>query len=205
MTTTAYPTARRFVPAQFSLRLQRNLMQRANPLTRRRKTIEHVGALWVATLTYTPHSWADMAVIEAFWNAATDADIVLSLWHLARPLPRGTLQANTTTSASAAEGASAININATTGLTLLAGDMLSVVTAAGVQFVQVVADITSSASVMTGVSFVPPLVAAVNSSAAVVVDKPTSLFRLEEPVVPATYQAGHAPAFAVVLIEDPAW
>lgn len=202
---TAYPTSRLFVPAEFSMRLQRNLTQRANPLTRRRKTIEHAGALWIVTLTYSPHSWADMAQLEAWWNAATDADIVLSMWHMARPLPRGTLQANTTTSASAAEGASAININATTGLTLLAGDMLSVVTTAGVQLVQVVANITSSAGVMTGVSFVPPLVAAVNSGAAVVVDKPTSLFRLDEPVVTATYQAGRAPAFAVVLIEDPAW
>lgn len=205
MTTTTYPTSRLFVPAEFSMRLQRNLSQRANPITRRRKTIEHAGALWIVTITYAPHSWAEMAQLEAWWNAATDADIVIALWHLARPLPRGTLQANTTTSASAAEGASAISVNATTGLTLLAGDMLSVVTAAGVQLVQVVADITSSAGVMTGVSFVPPLVAAVNSGAAVVVDKPTSLFRLEEPVVPAVYQAGHAPAFAVVLVEDPAW
>lgn len=205
MTTVAYPSTDAFLVESFSLGLQRNLSQRANPLTRRRKTIEHVGALWVATLNYPPTEYADRAQLEAFWNAATDADIVLSLWHLARPLPRGTLQANTTTSASAAEGASAISINATTGLTLLAGDMLSVVTAAGVQLVQVVANITSVSSVMTGVSFVPPLVAAVNSGAAVVVDKPTSTFRLEEPVVTATYQAGHAPAFAVVLIEDPAW
>ena len=41
--------------------------------------------------------------------------------------------------------------------------------------------------------------------AAVVVDKPTALFRLEESFVPATYRSAHAPSFPVTLIESPAW
>jgi hypothetical protein len=99
-----------------------------------------------------------------------------------------------------------MNINATTGLTLLAGDMFSVaLTAGGTQLVQVAADVTSASSVMTAVSFVPPLVGAVSSGAAVVVVKPTTTFRVEESIVPMTYSSVIAPAFPVTLIEDPSW
>jgi hypothetical protein len=205
MSTIAYPSTQAFMVEEFSLGLQRNLTQRRNPLTRRRTTIEHVGALWVATLIYPNNSLADRAQIEAFWNRVSDADEVVSLWHHTRPLPRGTLQANTTTAASASEGASTVNITATTGLTLLAGDMISLALTGATQLVQVVADVTSAAGVMTAVSFVPPLVGAVANGAAVVVDKPTALFRLEESFVPATYRSAHAPSFPVTLIESPAW
>lgn len=205
MSTIAYPSEQAFMVEEFSFGLQRNLTQRRNPLTRRRTTIEHVGALWVATLVYPNNSLADAAKIEAFWNRVSDADEVVSLWHQTRPLPRGTLQANTTTAASAAEGASTVNITATTGLTLLAGDMISLALTGATQLVQVVADVTSAAGVMTAVSFVPPLVGAVANGAAVVVDKPTGLFRLEEAFVPATYRSAYAPSFPVTLLESPAW
>lgn len=205
MTTIAYPATRVFTPAEVTWHLQRNLTQRRNPLTRRRKTIEHIGALWAVTLIYTPSTHADRASVEAFWNNALDADNVVSLWHHARPVPRGTLQANTTTAASAAEGASTVNITATTGLTLLAGDMFSVALTGATQLVQVVADVTSSAGVMTAVSFVPPLVGAVSNGAAVVVNKPTALFRVEEEIVPVTYSPGFAQSFPVTLLESPAW
>src|SRR5690606_6459548 len=110
--TISYPSTSAFLLEEFSLGLQRNIAQRRNPLTRRRKTVEYVGAVWVATLTYPDNNYADRAQIEAFWNRVTDADETVSLWHMARPAPRGTLQSNTTTSASAAEGASTVNLNA---------------------------------------------------------------------------------------------
>lgn len=205
MSTIAYPSTDPFLLAEVTWSLQRNLTQRRNPLTRRRTTIEHAGALWAVTIVYPNNNHADAAQIEAFWNRASDADDVVSLWHMARPVPRGTLQSNTTTAAAAAEGASTVNITATTGLTLLAGDMISLALTSATQLVQVVADVTSAAGVMTAVSFVPPLVGAVANGAAVVVDKPTGLFRLEEAFVPATYRSAYAPSFPVTLIESPAW
>lgn len=205
MSTIAYPSTDPFLLAEVTWSLQRNLTQRRNPLTRRRTTIEHAGALWAVTIVYPNNNHADAAQIEAFWNRASDADDVVSLWHMARPVPRGTLQSNTTTAASASEGASTVNITATTGLTLLAGDMISLALTGATQLVQVVSDITSSAGVMTGVQFVPPLVGAVANGAAVVVDKPRGLFRLEEPFVPAHYVPGYAPSFPVTLLESPAW
>lgn len=203
--TISYPDTRSFVPAEVAWSLQRNLTQRRNPLTRRRKTIEHVGALWAVTLTYSAHAHADMAAIEAFWNRASDAAEAVSLWHHARPMPRGTLQANTTTAASASAGASSVSIAATTGLTLFAGDMFSLALTGATQLVQVVADVTSVAGVMASVSFVPPLVGDVANGAAVTVVKPTATFRLEESFVPAQYVPGYAPSFPVTLIESPEW
>lgn len=203
--TISYPDTLQFAPAEVVWSLQRNLTQRRNPLTRRRKTIEHAGALWAVTLTYSANTHADMAAIEAFWNRASDADETVSLWHHARPLPRGTLQANTTTAASASVGASSVSISATTGLTLLAGDMFSLALTGATQLVQVVADVTSVAGVMASVSFVPPLVGDVANGAAVTVVKPTATFRLEESFVPAQYVPGYAPSFPVTLIESPEW
>ena len=84
-----------------------------------------------------------------------------------------TLQANTTTSASAAEGASAININATTGLTLLTGDMIGV----GGLLLMVAQDCTSSAGVIT-VPLTNRLRTALSSGAAVTTTQPTTNFRL---------------------------
>lgn len=205
MTTIAYPTSRIFMPSDLTVGLRRNITASRNPLTRRRKRIEYPGALWEWTLLFTPHSHAERAEIEAFWNWASDVDNVISLWHLVRPTPRGTLQANTT-SAAASEGASTINVNATTGLTLAAGDMFSVaLSAGGTQLVQVRAPVTSVSGVMNSVAFLPALVGAVANGAAVTVVKPTSTFALEEPFVPMQYSPGFAQSFPVVLVEEPSW
>lgn len=206
MTVLTYPSTRIFVPSEFTAVLQRNITQTRNPLTRRRKTVEHPGALWVFTLLFTPHSFEEMAEIEAFWNEASDADNTVALWHMARPVPRGTLQTNTTTAASASEGVSALNLTADTGKTILLGDMAAVTLATGKkQLVQVTKNVTSVDGVMTAVSVVPPLVGDVNNGATVTVVKPATPMRLEEPYVPAHYVPGYAPAFPVVLVEDPEW
>lgn len=207
MTVLTYPSTLVFHPAEFTPALDRNIERTRNPLTKRRKTVEHPGALWVFTLLYAPVTHEEAAELEAFWNELSDADNTLSLWHLARPMPRGTLQTNTTTAASASEGASALNLTADTGKTLLVGDMFSVVLASSkVQLVQVVKNVTSVDGVMTAVSFVPPLVGAVNNGATVTVVKPTTTFDLEEPYVPTRYVGGNAvPPVAVVLVEDPEW
>lgn len=206
MTTISYPTSRIFVPSDLTVGLRRNITASRNPLTRRRKRIEYPGALWEWTLLFTPHSHAERAEIEAFWNWASDVDNVIALWHLVRPVPRGTLRTNTTTAGAASEGASTISINATTGLTLLPGDMFSVaLSAGGTQLVQIRSAVTSVSSVMSAAAFLPPLVGDVASGAAVTVVKPTTLFAPEEPFVPMQYSPGYAQSFPVVLVEEPGW
>lgn len=207
MTTIAYPTTRVYTPSEFTMTLQRNIVgRRRNPFSGRRQTIEHPGPLWAPTIVYTPSTHAERAEVEAFWNRASAADNKVALWHMARPLPRGTLRTNTTTSASASAGAATINLNATTGLTLLAGDMMEItLTGGATQLVMVVADVTSVDSVMAAVSFVPSLVGAVSSGAAVKVERASALFQLEEDFVSMTYLPGYAQSFPVTLLEAPGW
>ena len=206
MSTLSYPTTDAYKPAEFTFTLQRNIVgKKRNPFSGRRQTIEHPGPLWAATIVYTPTTLDDRAAVEAFWNNASAASNKVSLWHMVRPQPRGTLQANTTSGAGTA-GASTININATTGLTLKAGDMFSVaLTGGGTQLLMVIADVTSVASVMTSVSFVPGLVGAVTNGATVTVVKPTALFQLEDDFVSMPYVPGYASSFPVVLLEAPEW
>lgn len=207
MTKIAYPTTRLFAIAEFTPTLDRNITHTSRPkFSRRRKELEYPGALWGGTLVYPPSHHDERAVLEAFWNVVSAANNTVALWHFARPTPRGTLQTNTTASASAEEGASTISINADTGKTLLIGDMFSVALAAGgAQLVQVSADVTSVSSVMSSVAFVPALVGDVNSGAAVTVIRPTTPFKIEGNHVPMTYVPGHAQGFAVTLVEAPEW
>ena len=207
MTTIAYPTTDLYRPSEFTLTLTRNIVGRKrNPFTRRRQVIEHPGPLWAATIIYAPDYHADRAGIEAFWNRVSAAVNKVSMWHFARPTPRGTLQSNTTTAASASAGASAISLNATTGLTLLAGDMMEItLTGGATQLVMVVADVTSVDSVMAAVSFVPSLVGAVSNGATVKLVRASALFQLEEDFAQMPYVPGYAQSFPVTLIETPNW
>lgn len=144
------------------------------------QSIEFVGARWQAILTMPPDDYADRAGLEAWLNRVRGPAHRIALWHMVRPLPRGTRQTNTTTNATAAQFASSISAAATTGETWLAGDMLGIALAdSTTQLVQVVADATAAASSIT-VSFTPPLRWSVANGAAVTVIKPTATFMLAE-------------------------
>jgi hypothetical protein len=171
-----------------------------SPFNGHMQTVEVPGARWTALLTLTPHRNADRAEVEAWLNKIRGAANRIALWHPMRPLPRGTLQANTTTNATAAAGAVSITIAATTGLTLLAGDMISVATEnSKTQLVQVVQDATSAASSMT-VAFTPPMRWSVANGAAVVVIRPTASFMLDDaPSIP--YAPVVSPGFSISLTE----
>jgi len=196
----AWPNDRRFVPAVAEWRLVPNVIMFSSQFTGHTQTAEAPGARWSATYTMTPHENADRAYIEGWLNRVRGAAGRVTLWHPARPLPLGTLQANTTTSATAAYGATSISINATTGLTLLAGDMINVALAnSTTQLVQVVQDATAVTNLMT-VAFTPPLRWSVASAAAVTVIRPTASFMLtESPSIP--YAPVVSPGFSLQFVE----
>ena len=201
MTTYTWPTTDGFCPATAEWRLVPNIIRSAmSPFNGHMQTVEVPGARWTALLTLTPHRNADRAEVEAWLNKIRGAANRIALWHPVRPLPRGTLQANTTTNATAAAGAVSITIAATTGLTLLAGDMISIATEnSKTQLVQVVQDTTSSAGSMT-VAFTPPLRWSVANGAAVVVIRPTATFMLDDaPSIP--YAPVVSPGFSISLTE----
>ena len=201
MTTYTWPQTQTFVPTTFEWRLVPNIIRSSmSPFNGHMQTVEAPGARWSVVLTLVAHRNADRAEIEAWLNKVRGAANRIALWHPMRPLPRGTLQANTTTNATAAAGAVSITIAATTGLTLLAGDMISIATEnSKTQLVQVVQDATAAASSMT-VAFTPPMRWSVANGAAVVVIRPTASFMLDDaPSIP--YAPVVSPGFSISLTE----
>lgn len=206
MTIVSYPTDRIFCPSGFTPTLLRNIVgKRRNPFNRRQKLIEHPGPLWEFTLIYTPHTYDDRAAVEAFWNRMMAVDMKVSMWHLIRPVPRGTLQSNTTLSGAHAAHVRSAQIVATTGLTLKAGDMLSFTLAAGgTQLVQVTGDVAAVSNVLT-VSFEPALVGAANAGSVVTIVKPTAKFQVEGESISMPYVPAFGQSFSVTLLEAPEW
>lgn len=202
MTTYTWPTSRAFKFATAAeWRLVPNIIRSSmSPFNGHAQTVEAPGARWTAVITLSPHANADRAEVEAWLNRVRGAANRIALWHPVRPVPRGTLQANTTTNATAAAGATSITISATTGLTLLAGDMISIATEnSKTQLVQVTQDTTAVSSSMT-VSFTAPLRWSVASGAAVVVIRPTATFMLDDaPSIP--YAPVVSPGFSLSLTE----
>ena len=126
MATIAWPNTQFYQPREFEAQLRPQVRISESIYTGQILTFETPFAAWVFSVTITSSRSADRAAVEALINSIRGPGNRVTMWHLMRPLPRGTLQSNTTTSASAAVGASTLAVAASTGLTLKAGDMLSV-------------------------------------------------------------------------------
>lgn len=198
MTTYSWPSD--YYPETFELKLAPNARVIRPMFDGRPQSIEFVGARWRANLTLPPDFIDDRAEIEAFFNRIRGPAHRVSLWHLARPAPLGTLQSNTQLNAAASQFATSISIDATTGLTLLAGDMVGVALAdSTTQLVQVATAATASAGSMT-VEVTPPLRWSALDNAVVTLVKPPATFMLAE--APAfLYQSPNAPALPITLEE----
>ncbi len=179
MTTYTWPDA--YKPQDMELRLMPNTRIIRPMFGGAPQSIEFIGARWQAILTMPPDDYADRAGLEAWLNRIRGPAHRIALWHMVRPLPRGTRQTNTTTNATAAQFASTITAAATTGETLLAGDMIGIALEnSTTHLAQVVADTTAAASSIS-ITFSPPLKWSVANGAAVTVNKPTATFMLTEP------------------------
>lgn len=198
MATITYPTSGdHWLPKRFAPELRTNVLVSPSPLSGSVDTLELPGARWVFGLDYDPAYFEEQAEREALWTEMGAQANRMALYHFARPVPRGTMRGSPTLSATAAAGATSLSISTTSGNTLLKGDMLGV----GGQLVQVVADATAAAGVLT-VSIRPALRAQVASGQPVTWDKPTSLFIPSGPVA-IPYNGSMGEGFSVEMVE--AW
>lgn len=162
-----------FKPRACSLVQSTNQRVNASPFGGSEQAIDLLNDRWLMTCELTASKRDAAAAIEAFINSMRGQTNTVALYHFARQNVRGTIAGAKTLSASAAQGASSISITATTGTTLLAGDMIGV----GGLLLMVAADATASAGVMS-VSITNRLRVALSSGAAVTTSKPTSTFRM---------------------------
>jgi hypothetical protein len=202
MATIAYPTADLYRPASFEWGEQRIVrVTGGTPLGPSEQTIEApYSHRWRAIITLRRcRTFAERAGVEAFLSTLKSGANRLSLHHMAHPRPYGTLAGSPTVSGTPAQGATSATLTVTNGQTILAGDMLGITTAAGVQLVRVTAGGTSSGTL--AISFEPALRAAVTNGAAVVWDKPTALFRLLSTEWSAQFVPGEAPPMTLEFVE----
>lgn len=197
MSLITYPVATRpraFTPRGFSLALDVNQRAFASPFGGSEQAVDMLNDRWRVSFELPPCTQAEGAEREAFVAALRGQSNHTNLYHFGRPRPLGTLSGSPTAQA-AAQGAATLVLNATTGHTLRAGDLIGV----GGLLLQVAADCTSAAGVLT-VPLVNRLRVAVSNGAAVVWDRPTAPFRLVGRPV-QRYVPGYAEGLALDFVE----
>lgn len=197
MSLITYPVAtspRAFTPRGFSLALNVNQRAFASPFGGSEQAVDMLNDRWSVSFELPPCTQEHAAEREAFVAALRGQVNHTELYHFGRPRQLGTLSGSPTAQA-AAQGAATLLVNATTGQTLRAGDLIGV----GGLLLQVAADCTSAADVLT-VPLANRLRAAVADGAAVVWDRPTAPFRLVSRPV-QRYVPGYAEGMVLDFIE----
>lgn len=197
MSTITWPSTDVFKPAKFEIGLRSNVLISTSPLSGATQTVELPGARWVVSMTLDPVEWADQAVREALFTQIAGQANRVSLWHMVRPAPRGTMRGSPTLSATASAGATSLSITTTAGATLLKGDMVKI----GSQLMQSTTDATADGSGALTLPIAPMVRTTVASGQAVSWDAPTATFILSATEVRVGYRPAVGEAIALEFVE----
>lgn len=192
MATITLPTTRAFIPAAADFGLEAATFESESATDLSLQTTDMLAARWVATLTWTPHTNATRAAVEALMAQLRGKANRLSMGHPLRRVPRGTMRGTPTLASSHSALASTLNI--TGSGTLLAGDMLGV----GGELVMVTADNPS----LSSVPITPFLRTSKSAGTSVVWDWPRALFVLANAdAIRVPFAPVISPSFSVDLVE----
>lgn len=228
MTTYAWPEA--WGANRFEMRVQPNervFRSVFNPASA--QVVDAGGDYWVASLSIPAGIYASKgAEVEAFLNRLRGSQNFLSLYHLRRPVPRGTMRDGvvatwfTTSSGTAVwstvsagtatwsaqdpvlasavpQFATSATIACTPGKTLLAGDLIGIPNG---QTVQVLADATANGSGFMAIEFAPSARSALEANSHVYWDRPAVSFRLRDGAAPpVTWRPGMYESITLDLVE----
>ena len=190
-----YPNKRALMPAQFDWNPRSNVMASTSPLNGAVQTVELPGDKWRVSMTFS----AIHAERDAFWATVRGRVNRIALWHLVRPVPRGTMRGAPTLSGAVSYGSALLPIQAGPGATLAPGDMIGLL--GQVHMVVQPAAADGAGEMLVAVS--PPRRSAAPAGTPVTWDRPKASFMVEAEAGVATgtaYRNGRP--FAVDLIED---
>lgn len=156
--------------------------------------VDKLNDRWLASLSLPPSNNSNAGLTESFIGSMRGMGKTVALWHMGRPNIAGTL--TSATAQAAIQGAAQIVLNATTGQTLKAGDMLGI----GGLLLQTAADCTASAGAIT-VPLTNRLRKAITVGAAVTLTRPTADFRLITKGAAPLYQPGYAESISLEFAE----
>lgn len=171
MSTITWPSG--VSPDSFSLMLQTVQRSHASPFGGSEQVVDLLNDRWMVSMTLPLRSTDEAAAVEAWIASFRGMTNTINLYHWERPVPRGTMRGSPTCSAASQGAASIVLATGAVGVTLLAGDLISV---SGL-LLQVAANAVSNGAGAMTVTLVNRLRTAITGGAAVTWDHPTAVFR----------------------------
>lgn len=151
-----------------------NQRSNASPFGGSEQVVDLLNDRWLATVSIPPRSKDGGAAVEAFIGAMRGMVNTINLYHLVRPVPRGTMRGAPVTDG-AGQGANSLVVwTSAPGATLFAGDMIG---AEGL-LLMTAEDCVADGSGRMVVPLVNRLRKTVALNAAIVWDRPAAPFRL---------------------------
>lgn len=178
MSILSWPTLSRSGPPELMWGLQSNTQTFESPLSRAVQTMEMPGARWVVSFTLPSLNAADAAAMRAFLARLRGEAGRFYLHNMSQTRPRG-IATGTPLVAGAGQSGTSLTTDGWTpsqaGI-LKAGDFIGL----NGELKMVVADCDSDATGAATVVFEPPLRSSPADNAAIVLSKPTAVFKLDE-------------------------
>ena len=195
-----YPNTAAFAPREFWLGIRSNVLIRTSSLNGSITTSQIPGTRLMARVALRNNTDASdyQPDVEAFFAGLEGQANRLSMHHLHRPEPRGTMR-GTPTAGGAARGARGMVVFGSSGTTLRPGDMLGVTTSMGPQLIMI-RSATGTGAVTT--TFSPPLRGVVEAGSPVEWDAPKTTWISTQPEIMVGYVMGQHPGVTLELMED---
>ncbi|TVO70912.1 hypothetical protein FHP88_15775 [Sedimenticola selenatireducens] len=197
MPTLTWPTSLR--PSDMQWRLQTNTTGFTSPFTGKTTTQEWPGARWMATLVYDQWRRHEIQAMEAFLVALRGSAGRFYLWNHARENPLGAATGTPLVNGANQVGANLITDGWTPNQAgiLLAGDYIG----AGGELKMVIADVDADATGSATIPIEPPLRYSPTDDSAVIVNSPTTTFKLVDDEQTAFDYKGVLGGFSIDVIE----
>lgn len=156
-------------------RLQPMTRVTTSPYSGAQQVVDLIGDRWAVDVRLSPMTLAEAAEREATLGRLRGMLGTVTLWHLLRPEPRGTMRGTPVLASAAARGAQTLAITTTASATLLAGDMIGI----GGELLMVAAPATAGGTGAMTVTLTGRLRGAHAAAAAIVWDRPRATFRVQ--------------------------
>lgn len=169
----------------------------SSPYSGSEQVIDLLNDRWMVSLTLPPRLVAGGASLEGFLQSLRGMTNTVNLWHMARPLPLGTISGSPTVNGAHAIGAATLNVTTTAGATVKQGDMLG----ANGLLLMAAADATADGSGHIAIPLANRLRKAMSGGEAVTLNSPTAPFRCTTTKPSVGYVPGVANAVQLDFVE----
>lgn len=196
MTAYAWP----FKANRFEMRILPNTRVFTGPYTPTTQTLDLLGERLIVSMDMPPtNDKIEGGRREAFFNRLKASANLITLGHLVRPIPLGTLRGSPTIGWAIAQLANTAVIATTPGATVYAGDWLGF----GGQLVQIMADAAADGAGALNIEFQPRARTTIAAGSTVLWNVPTANFILKPgtPNVPTSWTPGMIDGATIELIE----